>query len=128
MERLCKSLRKEDREAKLDRAIFQTLALNGPQIIFDIYKHVVKNSGLKRSRYATINKRVRLLEKSGYIDVAGLRMTKVGFQTQIHELATKTYLSIMLNSSNMDELMVNICDYDAQAILASIIDAYSKRA
>lgn len=54
-------------EAKLNRAIFQPLALKGLQTIYDILKQVTKTRGLKYTRYASVNRPIRVLEDVGHI-------------------------------------------------------------
>ena len=108
------------REARLNKAIFQILALKGPQTIYDIHKEVEIRKGLRQTRYANVNKRVRALEESDYIKKIGIKRTKAGFQASIYELTTKAFLSILFNSINLDELLMRVDDATAQTILASL--------
>jgi hypothetical protein len=108
------------REAKLNRAIFHILALKGPLAIYDIYKEVRARRRLRRTRYATVNKRVRSLEKSGYIMKIGLKKTKAGFRVAIYELTIKAYLAILLNSINLEDLLKRVDVSTASVILATI--------
>jgi Fe2+ or Zn2+ uptake regulation protein len=109
------------REAKLNRAIFQILALKGPLTIYDIHKEVKARRGLRRTRYATVNKRVRSLEESGYITKVGLKKTKAGFEASIYELTARAYLAILLNSINLNELVTRVDESAASAILTAVI-------
>jgi len=109
------------REAKLNRAIFQILALKGPLTIYDIHKEVKVRRGLRRTRYATVNKRVRSLEESGYIKKIGVKKTKAGFKASIYELTARAYLVILLNSINLNELVMRADEVTASAILATVI-------
>jgi len=111
------------REAKLNHAIFHTLALKGPQTIYDIHKQVKNQKRLRHIRYASVNKRVRTLEKSGYIKKTGAKKTRAGFQASIYELTTNAYLAILLNSINLDELLMRVDDATAQTILVTILDS-----
>jgi hypothetical protein len=43
------------REAKLNRAIFQTLALKGPQSTNGLYQNVRKLRGFSRKHYVNVN-------------------------------------------------------------------------
>jgi hypothetical protein len=111
------------REATLNRAIFQILALNDSQTKYDIFKQVSKNRSLKHIRYSNVNKRVRLLEGRGYISRAGFKKTKAGFQTAVYVLNAKAYLAIFLESIGLDNLLQNIDDPAAMVILASFLNA-----
>ena len=79
------------REAKLNKAIFHTLAQKSPQTIYDIHKDVKNQKGLRHTRYANVNKRVRALEDSGYIKKTGTKKTKAGFQASTYDLTAKAY-------------------------------------
>ena len=111
------------REAKLNRAIFHILALKGPLTIYDIHKEIKTKRRLRRVRYASVNKRVRSLEESGYIKKIGVKKTKAGFKASIYELTARAYLAILLNSINLDELVVRVDEATALWILGDIMYA-----
>lgn len=111
------------REAKLNHAIFHILALKGPLTIYDIHKQVKTRRRLRHVRYASVNKRVRNLEKSGYIKKTGVKKTKAGFKASIYELTARAYLAILLNSINLDELVMRTDEATASAILGDIMRA-----
>ena len=111
------------REAKLNHAIFHILALKGPQTIYDIHKIVKTRRRLRHVRYASVNKRVRSLEKSGYIKKTGVKKTKAGFKASIYELTPRAYLAILLNSINLDDLLMRADEATVSAILATIYAA-----
>lgn len=108
------------REARLNRAIFQSLALKGPQTIYGIHKELKAQKALRYIRYATVNKRVRLLKESGYINKIGEKKTKAGFEASIYELTARAYLAILLNSINLDKLVKRVDEATASMILAAI--------
>jgi predicted transcriptional regulator len=108
------------REARLNFAVFQVLALKGPQTIYDIHKELKAQKGLRYIRYATVNKRIRLLKESGYINKIGEKKTKAGFEASIYELTARSYLAILLNSINLDKLVKRVDDATASMILAAI--------
>ena len=108
------------RKAKLNHAIFHILALKGPLTIYDVYKRVRTRRLLKRTRYATVNKRVRSLEESGYIKKIGIRKTKAGFGAAIYELAAKAYLATMLDSIDLEDIIMRVDEATASAIIAAI--------
>ena len=110
------------REAKLNRAIFQALALKGPQTIYDIHKQVKTQRGLKQTKYASVNKRIRLLEESGYVRRVGVKKTKAGFEATIFELAIRGYLAIVLNSMSPESLMKKLNEATALSFLATILE------
>jgi len=109
------------REARLNRAIFHTLALKSPLTIYDIHKETKNRRGLRYTRYASVNKRVKTLEESGFIRKVGLKKTKAGFQASMYELTTKAYLAILFNSLNLDNLLMRVDDAMAQTILGTAL-------
>jgi len=108
------------REARLNFAVFHILALKGPQTIYGIHKELKAQKGLRYIRYATVNKRVRLLKESGYINKIGVKKTKAGFEASIYELTARAYLAILLNSINLDKLVMRVDEATASMILAAI--------
>ena len=111
------------REAKLNKAIFTILAHKDPQTIYDIHKQVKVQRGLKYTRYATVNKRVRFLEELRYVDQAGIRKTKAGFEATVYTLTDKAYLAMLLDSISLEDLLVELDDVTAITILAEIAKA-----
>jgi hypothetical protein len=109
------------REARLNRAIFHTLALKSPQTIYDIHKEARKQKGLRRVRYASLNRRVRLLKESGYIKEVGIKKTKAGFKASEYELSIRAYLAMLLNATNMNDLLAKIDESTAETVLTSIL-------
>jgi hypothetical protein len=61
------------REARLNRAVFQSLALKVAQTIYDIHRHVRTFRGLKYTYYGNVNKRVRALLQLGYVKEANIK-------------------------------------------------------
>ena len=108
------------REAKLNHTIFQILALKGPQTIYDIHKQVKTRRRRRHIRYASVNKRVRSLEKSGYIKKIGTKKTKAGFEASIYELTPKAYLALLLSQINLDHFIKEAEDDAVLSALAAL--------
>jgi len=109
------------REARLNRAIFQVLALKGPHTIYDIHKTVKTRKRLRHARYATVNKRVRSLQESGFIKKIGVKKTKAGFKASTYELAARAYLALLLNSISLEDLFARVNETSASTILGILI-------
>jgi len=108
------------REARLNRAIFQSLALKGAQTIYDIHKHVRTFRGLRFTYYGNVNKRVRALQQLGYIKEVRVKSTKAGFEAVEYELTTRTYLALLLDSVSIEDLLNRIDEDLASEVLAAI--------
>jgi hypothetical protein len=108
------------REAKLNRAIFQALALKSPQTIYDIHKQIKTYKVIRRTYYANVNKRVRTLEQAGYLRKVDVQTTKAGFEATVYELTVRACLALLLNSVSLDEMLNRIDEGSALEILANL--------
>jgi hypothetical protein len=108
------------REARLNRAIFQSLALKGAQTIYDIHKHVRTFKGLKYTYYGNVNKRVRALHQLGYLKEVNIKSTKAGFEATEYELTNRSYLVMMLDSIDLEDLLGRMDEDVALEILAAM--------
>jgi len=111
------------REARLNRAIFQILSHKGALTIYSIHKELKARRNLRYTRYATVNKRVRSLKDSNFIKGTEVKKTKAGFEATLYELTTRTYLAILLNSIDLDELVKQVDEVTALNILGIITHA-----
>ena len=109
-------------EARLNKAIFHVLALKGPLTIYDIHKELKAQKRLRQTRYASVNKRVRALEESGYIKKACVKRTKAGFEANMYEPTTRAHLVILLNSTNLEDLINELDEDDALMVLVAILN------
>jgi hypothetical protein len=110
------------REARLNRAIFQSLALKGAQTIYDIHKNVRTLRRLKHTYYGNVNKRVRALHQLGFLKEFNIKSTKAGFEATEYVLTTRAYLALMLDSINLEDL-INRMDQDAASEILAVIAA-----
>ncbi|RLI46035.1 hypothetical protein DRO69_03950 [Candidatus Bathyarchaeota archaeon] len=111
------------REAKLNRAIFQVLALKGPLTIYDIHKEVKARRKLRHIRYASVNKRVRSLEEKSFIKKIGVKVTKAGFEASIYELTIRAYLAVLLSQINLNRFIEKAEDDTVLSVLAAFSSA-----
>jgi len=88
-----------------------------------MHKEVKAQKGLRETRYASINKRIRSLEELTFIDKVGIKKTKAGFRAYIYELTARAYLAILLDSINMEELIMGMDEATASAVLGDILRA-----
>ena len=109
------------REAKLNSAIFKILALKGPQTIYGIHKEIKKCRGFRNTRYPSVLKRVKALEESAYLNRAPPKKTVGGFEIVVYELAARGYLSIIVDSVGLDELIKRMSENTAMQILQDIV-------
>jgi hypothetical protein len=108
------------REAKLNFAVFHILALKGPLTIYEVCKEVRTQKGLKNTKYTNVNRRVRALEHAGYLEKAGTRKTQAGFQAALYQLTARTYLAIILDQIDLNDVLQEADRTTVQTLLAVI--------
>ena len=113
------------RAAKLNKAIFNILALQGPLTIYDVRREVKKRRLLHRKLYSVVSRRVRILGQQGYVEKVGTRKTLAGVgEAVLYQLAPRGYLAILLNQTNLDWLIEKVWETDVldlSAILAKYL-------
>jgi len=90
------------RETKLNHAILITITKNSPQTIYDIAKTVRKQKGLTNTKYTNVNRRVKALEKQGFLEKAGYRHAIQGIQVTLFQPTTRAYVALFLNQLDLD--------------------------
>ena len=110
------------REAKLNRAISQTLALKGLQSTNSLYKNVRKLRGFSRKHYGNVNKRVRALEELGYVKAADVQNVEGRTKAVVYELKAKAYLALILDSISLENLLNRTNEETATKIMAAIAE------
>jgi hypothetical protein len=114
------------REAKLNHAIFQVLASEGPLAIYEIYKQVKTKGGLGHTKYTNVNRRVRALEESCFLDKAGIRNTQAGAQAVLYQLTTRAFVAIFLNNVNPDTF-IKQADEDTLALELAVLTLFFEK-
>jgi len=75
---------------------------------------------MKYTYYGNVNKRVRALQQLGYVKEDKVKSTKAGFEATEYELTTRTHLALMLDSTNLEDLLNRMDEDVASEILAAI--------
>jgi predicted transcriptional regulator len=110
------------KEAKLNRAIIQTLGAKEPLSTRELQKKTVLIKGFRHTSYSTVNKRVRNLEQSGYLKKSVVK-ERTGGITNFYELRPKAYLATFFNCITIDDLIERVDDSVAVTIMGALIDA-----
>jgi hypothetical protein len=107
------------KEAKLNLAIMKILSHNSPMTIYDFYKLIRPKRGIKL-RYATVNARVRALERDGYLRKAGSKETKAGFMVTLYEATAIALFAQVFRATNFDNLILELSETAALTIVSAI--------
>ena len=109
------------RGAKLNRAIFEILAIKGPLTAYQVYKHIRERREFEGKYYSVVNKRIRKLREQGYLKKVGKIRTKAGFQASLYELTAKAYLALLLKNLNFETLLERINEKTALTLIAELV-------
>jgi predicted transcriptional regulator len=110
------------REARLNRALIQALAVKEPQTTHQLFTKIGLIRELKGTSYSTVNKRVRSLVKAGYLKKVKVKQRAGGF-SNYYELRPKVYLAQYLASNNIYNLFEEADDQLSHTFLAAFLEA-----
>jgi hypothetical protein len=111
------------REAKLNRAIFETLALHGPQTKSTLQKRVSKHKNLRGTYYASVSKRIHCLETEGYVKGTERESANAESKASAYELRPKAYLAMLFDSFTVEDLLDQVTDESASILLLALLNA-----
>lgn len=74
-------------------------------------------------RYASINKRVRALEESGYIQKVGVKISQAGSESTLYEPTARAYLALLLNKISLNHFIEETDDDAIFPTLTALISA-----
>ena len=106
------------REARLNRAVLDGLALKSKQTTYDLHKSFRNIRILKHVHYGNVNKRVRALREGGYLEEVDVKSTKAGFEATLYQLTEKAYLALAISSVSIEDLLQRVDKTEALSILA----------
>ncbi len=108
------------REARLNRAILELLSEENLLAKWDVLKRLIRKRGFKRVHYAVVDVRIRALETEGFLAWAGEREKKQGGKTALFRSTAKAKLALELSSRNIDDLLNELDEEAALAMLRLI--------
>ena len=110
------------RGAPLSRGIFYVLELKQSLTTRQIRKDVINIPFFKKTSYSTVNKKVRDLEKQGYLKKTQTYQ-RVGGLTNYYELTPRAKLKAVLDSNRKEEFFENKSEEIEQMLLEAFIKA-----
>ena len=106
----------------LSRGIFYVLGVKQPLTTRQIGKKVINIPYFKDTSYSTVNRKVRDLEKKGYLKKTQTNQ-RVGGITNYYELTPNANLAKFLDANSVKEIFENKSQEVALTILADLIQA-----
>jgi DNA-binding Lrp family transcriptional regulator len=114
------------RGAALNRAIIYVLGAKQPQTTRQISKSVKNIPDFRGTSTSTVNKRVRDLEKHGYLRKVQV-IERVGGITNYYMLTPQAYLMKFLDTNHASELFTGLSGEMATIILVDLIKAKEEK-
>lgn len=114
------------RGADLSRAIVRVLQTKQPQTTRQISKAVMGFPDQKETTCSTVNKKVRDLERKGYLQKVQVNQ-RVGGITNYYQLTPNLELAAYLDSHTGKELFTDLKGEDATTILANLKKAQERK-
>lgn len=108
------------KEARLNLAIFEVLAKDSPQTIKELRTQVIKQKSLEETYYASLTKRLRSLQETGY--VKKIQPVKPGSNLQFFELRIKAYLASFLKTYSIQNIVDKSTDQQAASVLLVLLN------
>jgi hypothetical protein len=93
------------RKARLNHAIFQTLARKSPQTTWDIFKELKKRKDMTKLRYWVLIRKMKALQELDYLMNVGDTRTMPGTETALYQLTPRAELAIALDQIDLDEFI-----------------------
>ena len=86
-------------------------------------REVRKQKHLAGTKYPVVNRRVRRLEESNYLEKAGTRKIKTqpGDQAILYQLTSRAYLAILLDELNLHDFVRTASEESIITTLATLI-------
>ena len=63
-------------------------------------------------RYHIVNRRIRTLERQGYVEKSGEKKTKTGFAAILYQMTNRAHLAALLNKINLDDFIEKAPEYN----------------
>ncbi|MEM2889080.1 MAG: hypothetical protein QXR42_06335 [Candidatus Bathyarchaeia archaeon] len=110
------------REARLNRMVLLILGQEGQLSIRQVYKKARAFKGLGHVRYRVVNRRMKALEREGYIELAEARKVQQGFTAKHYQPTTKAYLALALETADFEAVLRSEKEQELTTLLATIMD------
>ena len=106
------------RKTQITKATLHLLSVE-PLLKYDVHKRLIKQ-GYKNTRYTTINTQITLLEKQGYLQKAGTRMTQPGSERTLYQTTYKGLLALKIAAIDMDKIFTQLDESLALQLLTTL--------
>lgn len=109
----------------LNKTIFHILAHRGPLTAYGIAKQIRQQEFMRRKLPSVVNRRVRCLERFGYVEKAGTTKTLPGSIGILYQISSKAYLALVLDQVSLNDIVEKTDEAAALELLARIVSSVS---
>ena len=110
------------REAKLNRAILFVLANECPLSIRQVCKRVRNFRDLRYTEYRVVNRRVKALQREGYLELVEVKRTRQGFQAKHYEPTIRSYIALTMKIVNLNTFIQSAEETEMTTLLAAFLN------
>ena len=111
------------RAARANSAIFEALARENPQTIKQLLKQIRKFDGLEETYYASLTKRLSVLQETGYIrEIKPTR--RDAKELAKYELRIKAYLAMFFKENSKQDILDLATDKQAVIRLLVLLNVF----
>jgi len=89
----------------IDMHLLRGINRSCPMTIYDIWQKLRHQRDFTYIRYHIVNRRVRALEKRGYVGKSGEMKTRTGFMVILYQLTARAYLAILFDRISLDSFL-----------------------
>lgn len=95
------------REARLNRVIFMILDAKKLLTSYDMYLEIRRIKGFRHTKFPSVDRRIKALQKQHWITQKGTRRTKPGSDSPLYELSSQGQTAIEIDKVNMNDFLKN---------------------
>ena len=110
------------REAKLNRAIIFVLANESPLSIRQVCKRVRSFRDLRYTKYRVVNRRMKALQREGYLELVEVKRTRQGFQAKHYEPTIRSYIALTMKIVNLNTFIQSAEETEMTTLLAAFLN------
>ena len=110
------------REAKLNKAILFVLTNESPLSIRQVCKRVRSLRDLRYTKYRVVNRRMKALQREGYLELVEVKRTRQGFQSKHYEPTIRSYIALTMKIVNLNTFIQSAEETEMTTRLAALMN------
>ena len=110
------------REAKLNRAILFVLANESSLSIRQVCKRVRSFKDLRYTKYRVVNRRMKALQREGYLELVEVKRIRQGFQAKHYEPTIKFIIALTMKIVDLNPFLQSAEETEMSTLLAALLN------